>query len=163
MQVAIYIWISFFATEHNLDPILIEAIVRSEAGFKKDGKTYNPDAIGKIGEIGLMQMRHEYLEEPTRYLNPYENLKEGTKRLVELKRLENTLGAFWFTAWNAGASGALEYHKKFGISKHKYSKKVLSNYIAIKKEMKKRPLEHRYEFLGYVHKKNNFNLIVQAD
>lgn len=146
MQIMILVWIQMFSAEYKLDPVLVEAIVRTEAGFAKDRKTYNHLAKGGIGEIGLMQMRKEYLDSPQTYYNPYKNLKEGVKRLAELKKLEKELGEFWFVAWNLGPTGALKFHKARGISRAPYTRMVFKNYFAIKREMKKRPLDIRYAY-----------------
>lgn len=155
MKTMLLVWISFFSNEYKMDPVLVEAIVRTES-------SYNSQAIGPIGEIGLMQMRHEYLDNPKKYLDPYENLKEGVKRLAELKRLENELGPFWYTAWNLGPTGAKRYNNKKGLYKHPYSKKVLANYIKIKKEIKTRPLSMQYQYMATT-RGRNFPLVVQAE
>lgn len=133
MKFIIIAWIQFFSAEYNLDPVLVEAIVKTES-------EYNYMATGGIGEVGLLQMRHEYLDRPTKYYNPHQNLKEGIKRLAELKKLENQLGQYWFVAWNMGATGALKYHKKHGIKNFIYGKKVFKNYHVLKTQRKATPL-----------------------
>lgn len=138
MKIAILVWIQFFASQHGVDPMLVEAIVRQES-------SYNPQATGSIGEIGLMQMRKEYLTKPNDYYQPYLNLKEGIKRLAELKRHENVLGPYWFVAWNAGSQGALVFHKTNGIENHKYSRMVMMRYAEIMQEHDKRPIKIQYK------------------
>lgn len=126
MQFIIIAWIQLFSAQYNLDPILVEAIVKTES-------EYNYLATGGIGEVGLMQMRHEYLDKPKKYYNPYQNLKEGIQRLAELKKLDKEFGPYWFVAWNLGVTGARKYHKKYHIRNFPYGKKVFKNYMAIKK------------------------------
>ena len=137
MKVMILVWIQFFSTQHGVDPMLVEAIVAQES-------SYNPKATGGIGEIGLMQIRKEYLDDPKAYYDPYLNLKEGIKRLAELKRLEKQLGPNWFVAWNLGATGALEFHKAHGIKNYPYSRDVFSKYARILAEHNKRDSKLQY-------------------
>lgn len=133
MKFVIIAWIQLFSAEYRLDPVLVEAIVKTES-------QYNYMATGGIGEVGLLQMRHEYLDKPRKYYNPYLNLKEGIARLAQLKKLERELGPYWFVAWNLGETGARAYHKKHGIKNFPYGKKVFKNYLAIKKQRKSQPL-----------------------
>ena len=142
MKFIIIAWIQIFSAEYKLDPVLVEAIVRTES-------QYDYTATGGIGEIGLMQMRHEYLKNPKKYYNPYQNLKEGIARLAELKRLQKQLGPYWFVAWNMGVTGALKYHKKHGIKNFPYGKKVFKNYYVIKKERQNRPLPQQIQTASY--------------
>ncbi len=119
MQTAILIWISVFSGTYNVDPDLVAAMVETESQF-------NPNTTGAIGEIGLLQMRKEYLDRPQHYYHPVLNLSEGIERLSKLKRLESRLGKYWFCAWNLGPTGALKIDKKIGIENFSYCKKVIN-------------------------------------
>jgi len=133
MQFIIVAWIQFFSAQYNLDPVLVEAIVKTESN-------YDYLATGSIGEIGLMQMRHEYLDRPAKYYNPYQNLRVGIQRLAELKKLESEFGPYWFVAWNLGVTGARKYHEKKGIRNFPYGKKVFKNYYVIKQRKPIQPI-----------------------
>lgn len=43
-------FISFSAEKHNVDPVLVKALIYQESKFKED-------AVGKSGEMGLMQIK----------------------------------------------------------------------------------------------------------
>jgi hypothetical protein len=92
---------------------------------------YNPNATGAIKEVGLMQLRREYLEDPDSYYNPRKNLKEGIKRLAKLKRLKDKLGENWWCAWNLGPTGALRLESKGELSSFHYCKNVKNKYIKL--------------------------------
>lgn len=151
MKIMILVWIQFFSNQYGVDPILVESIVAQESN-------YNPKATGSIGEIGLMQIRKEYLTNPQTYYDPYLNLKEGVKRLAELKRLEKHLGPYWFTAWNLGPTGALELNKNGNIKNFPYAKKVYARYAKILKEHGSRDPKVQYA----VHKKGNQKRLVAS-
>lgn len=121
MKLTIVALIKIFSIQYNIDPFLVEAIVQQES-------MYNPNSTGGLNEVGLMQMRPEYLDNPQSYYDPRKNLREGIKRLSKLKRLEPKLGKNWFCAWNLGANGALRLHQKNKLNNFKYCKEVRAKY-----------------------------------
>lgn len=112
-------WILFLSNTHNVDPYLVTAIIETESSF-------NADATGLIGEIGLMQIRKEYLKKEINYYDPINNLKAGIPKLASYKRLQNKLGDYWFCSWNLGPTGALRYNKAKGLKNFRYCKKVIN-------------------------------------
>lgn len=120
-------YIYIFSVGYDVDPMLVTSIVSVESSF-------NANATGGMGEIGLMQIRSEYLTNPKDYYNPVLNLKEGIKRLSKLQRLEPKLGRYWYCAWNLGAVGAIRYHKRKGLHRFSYCKKVEKRKAELKEE-----------------------------
>lgn len=154
MKVMILVWIQFFSNQYGVDPVLVESIVAQESN-------YNPKATGGLGEIGLMQIRKEYLTNPKAYYDPYLNLKEGVKRLAELKRLEKQLGPYWFAAWNLGPTGALEFNKRKHIKHFPYAKEVYVRYAKILKEHGTR--DPKVQYAVHKKKRNQKRLIASVD
>lgn len=104
------------ASEHDMDPALIKAVVWRESRF-------DPKARGTAGEIGLMQLRElaarEWAEangirdfEPTHLLNTRTNLLAGTWYLKKWRdrspHPEDPL-PFALAAYNAGPTKAREW------------------------------------------------------
>lgn len=112
-------WILFLSNNHKVDPYLVTAIVEVESSF-------NANTTGSIGEIGLMQIRKEYLSKKINYYDPINNLKAGVPMLASLKRLKKKLGKYWFCSWNLGPTGAIRYNRRKGLKNFKYCKKVMT-------------------------------------
>ncbi len=117
MKLLIVAWIQIYSSFFGVDPYFVEAIVQQES-------MYNANATGAASEVGLMQIKREYLDFPDEYYNPRLNLFVGVKRLSELKRLRSKLGQNWFCAWNLGPTGALRLHREGTLSKFKYCRQV---------------------------------------
>lgn len=67
---------------------------------------WNPNAIGKHGEIGLMQIRPQYASVSRHELfDPVKNLKEGMRILSNKKKRCPSVPHFT-TCYNRGVSGA---------------------------------------------------------
>jgi hypothetical protein len=109
---------------------------------------YNPKATGPLNEVGLMQMRHEYLDNPNKYYDARLNLKEGIKRLAKLKRLEPKLGSNWFCAWNLGAVGAIRMAKKKRLRKFHYCKSVKRRYSILVKDNQNKNTNIKGEYVS---------------
>lgn len=131
MKIMIITWIHIYSALFQVDPYLAEAIVQQES-------TYNPKATGLIKEVGLMQIRRKYLDNPDIYYNPRLNLFIGIKRLAELQRLKPRLGENWFCAWNLGPTGALALHKEKKLNNFKYCREVKSKRLKLVKEYNKK-------------------------
>ena len=117
MNYLILINIWWYSMAHNVDHRLIESIVETES-------SYRPHITGKVGEIGLMQLKPYYLPGPLSLYHPETNIAIGVRELVKLKRLQPKLGRYWYVAWNMGATGSLNYAKTKDISKFSYAIKV---------------------------------------
>lgn len=112
-------WINMYAAIYNVDPNLVNSIIQVESN-------YNHLAVGKLGELGLMQLRPEYVSvDKSKLLIPKENIKIGIRMLAKLKKTcEPRLGKAWPICYNLGPTRALKikypeqfiYYKK--ITKH---------------------------------------------
>jgi hypothetical protein len=81
------------ATKYDLPPGLLESIADRESGF-------NPNAKGKAGELGMMQLRPEY--HPDAGKDPVADIFEAAKTLSDLRQQLGSLEAAK-AAYNAGS------------------------------------------------------------
>lgn len=95
------------------DPLLLQAIAKVESSF-------NPKARGKIGEIGLFQIRPEYHP-----ISPEMNVREQTRVAIKLlKALKVECGKKFLQCWNMGSARTAQKNFK----KTKYETKVQNAY-----------------------------------
>jgi soluble lytic murein transglycosylase-like protein len=117
-------WIDRYASEHGLDPRLVEALIQVESG-------YDASALSRKGAMGLMQLMPETARE-LGVLDPWDavqNLRGGTRYLKQLiDRFAGDL-ELALASYNAGP-GAVERHR--GVPPYRetsaYVQKVLSLY-----------------------------------
>ena len=93
-----------WATERNLDPRLVQAVVQVESG-------YNPKALSNQGAIGLMQLmpgtaREVGIDDPW---NPERNVEGGTAYLRKMLDFFNGDLEFALAAYNAGPNAVLNH------------------------------------------------------
>jgi hypothetical protein len=104
----------------GIDPNLVHALVKHESN-------YNPNAIGLVGEVGLLQIRPEYVPEtPEQLKDPCTNLKRGIQLLKHARRYcKHQEDETWINCYNLGITGAekVKYPKLFP-----YYKAVMANY-----------------------------------
>jgi len=119
------------ATEHEIDPALIKAIIMAESG-------YNPKAVSKKGAVGLMQLMPVTAEAlgVEDIFNPEHNINGGVlyiKRLIDLFEGDVKLA---LAAYNAGIRKVRMYQ---GIPPFKatryYINKVLKYYEHYRRQM----------------------------
>ena len=106
------------ARRYQVDPALIKAVIWQESRFR-------PDALGRAGEIGLMQIRedaafewadHEKIHpfEHRSILNPERNIHAGTFYLSKLMKrylsTDNPL-PYALADYNAGRTHVLRWNK----------------------------------------------------
>lgn len=97
----------------QIDPYLILAIAQIES-------SYNPKAVGKIGEIGLYQLRPEF--HPIRKTD---SIERQTKIAIKyLKKLQASCFDKVLQCWNMGPTRA----KKYKYASTNYERKVLNAY-----------------------------------
>lgn len=101
-QLVIIGLIKFWSGVYEMDASLIESVVRHESSM-------NSNAIGAAGEIGLMQIKPQYVKGYTReqLFDPQINLIVGIKQLKDAKRTcvhQNDIE--WLTCFNMGNTGA---------------------------------------------------------
>jgi soluble lytic murein transglycosylase len=129
------------AAKHSLDPYFVMAVISGESSF-------NPLAIGPVGEIGMMQIRpqtgkwmSEILktswkgEETLR--DPVKNIKLGVAYLSWLRNKFQGHGQLYVAAYNMGPKAV-----KNAVSRDVYPKDypihVMKRYIAFYKEIGKK-------------------------
>jgi hypothetical protein len=103
------------ATEYDLDPKLIKAIIAVESNW-------NPKAVGKYGELGLMQLHPRFVEGAT--LAVEQNIWAGAKHLNSIRAacpLKD--GMTFVVCYNNGPNRRPKYPHL-----HPYYKKVISAY-----------------------------------
>lgn len=135
--------ILFYSLLNDVDPKLTQSIMFTES-------SYNEKATGPYGEVGLMQIRPDYIPYPyrARISNTEENIALATYKLGRLKRrLQPRLGNAWFTAYNMGATGAIRASKKKDPTDFKYYKHVSNSYDLIfhRNDIKKYVIPFRYK------------------
>ena len=104
------------ANRYRLDPALIRAVIWRESGF-------NPDACGRAGELGLMQIREtaalewasaEHIKDFDHMacLNPRTNVLAGSwylERVLRHYRLADNPLPFGLAEYNAGRGNVLKW------------------------------------------------------
>lgn len=97
--------ISKAASEYQLDPALIRAVIHAESSFR-------PATISKKGAIGLMQLMpntavHLGVENAS---EPEQNILAGSRYLAQLLKQYNGELPLALAAYNAGASNVRRYN-----------------------------------------------------
>ncbi len=132
------------ATKHALDPLFIMAVISGESSF-------NPEMIGGVGEIGLMQVRPstgkwiadlkgiEWGGEKSLF-DPRTNIKLGVTYLAWLRTKFDGHGQLYLAAYNMGP-----YAVKNAVSRKVYPKDypihVMKRYLAYYKDIGKKKTE----------------------
>ena len=124
--------------KHKLDPYFVMAVISGESSF-------NPEAIGPVGEIGLMQIRPETGEWMAEKIgvswngdrtlrNPVENIRLGTAYLAWLREKFDKDGQLYLAAYNMGAKSV---KRALGrkIRPKDYPKHVMKRYLAFYEEL----------------------------
>lgn len=121
------------AFKHQLDPMFVAAVIEGESSF-------NPDTIGPVGEIGLMQVRpstgkwlSQRLKRPwtgkSSLKNPVTNVVLGTAYLAFLRNKFEGHGQLYVAAYNMGPKNV-----RRALSKHVWPKDypihVMKRYLA---------------------------------
>lgn len=126
------------SSKHSLDPYFVMAVISGESSF-------NPKAVGPVGEIGLMQLRlttGEWMAKKMKMkwhgdktLNdPVANIKLGTAYLAWLRERFKGHGQLYVAAYNMGA---LSVKRAVGrnVWPKDYPRHVMKRYLAFYKEM----------------------------
>ena len=123
------------AAKYRLDPLIITAVIDGESGF-------NPQAIGPVGEMGLMQLRPstakwiaQKMNVPfygnVSLLNPVINIRIGMAYLSYLRRELDGYGTHvYLAAYNMGIGTVLKFLAK-NIQPEIYSRHVMKRYAKL--------------------------------
>jgi soluble lytic murein transglycosylase len=129
------------AGKNSLDPYFVMAVISGESSF-------NPLAIGPVGEIGMMQIRPAtgaWMSKITKtkwsgektLRDPIQNIKLGTAYLSWLRTKFEGHGQLYLAAYNMGPGSV-----KKAVSRNVYPKDypihVMKRYIAFYKDMGKK-------------------------
>jgi soluble lytic murein transglycosylase-like protein len=114
--------IEMVASQHNLYPELLHAVVRTESA-------YEPSALSPAGAVGLMQLMPKTAE---RYRvsdiwDPVDNLRGGAKYLRDLLDMFGNDLRLALAAYNAGENAVIKYGKRIPPypETQRYVRKVL--------------------------------------
>jgi soluble lytic murein transglycosylase len=126
--------------KHALDPYFVMAVIAGESSF-------NPQAVGPVGEIGLMQIRlstgkwmagitKEQWQGEKTLRDPVANIKLGVAYLAWLRTKFAGHGQLYLAAYNMGP-GAVKKAVSRAIYPKDYPIHVMKRYIAFYKEIGK--------------------------
>jgi hypothetical protein len=120
------------ATRHGVDPDLALAIARVESGL-------NYKAVGRLGEVGLFQLRPEY---HTAELGDIEqNIDTAVRYLATVReRCKADYGNAWFVCFNHGPNKRLKDPHNFSYYLKVERERQMLQYFVKQKEMIKRHL-----------------------
>lgn len=125
---------------HNYDPIFLLAVIKTESSF-------NFNAIGSAGEIGLMQLKPATAQWICKKKNvkwrgakalkdPEYNIIVGALYFKYLKKTLKSQSQKYITAYNMGLA-SMKRANKSELKNHPYYTKVTKNYIRIYSDLNK--------------------------
>lgn len=124
------------ARAHGMDPYFVMAVISGESSF-------NPLAVGPVGEIGMMQIRPstgKWMAEKIKFKwkgdktlrDPVANIKLGTAYLAWLREKFDNHGQLYLAAYNMGPKSVKTALGK-RIWPKDYPKHVMKRYLAFYK------------------------------
>jgi soluble lytic murein transglycosylase-like protein len=107
----------FYSLMAGIDPQITHAVIEVESRG-------NPFAVGKLGDSGLMQVRHQFVPETQQQLfQGCTNIMRGVSLLKQAKdKCVHKLNNTWLTCYNLGIRGGLKIKHP---SKFIYYKKIM--------------------------------------
>lgn len=122
------------STIHSIDPLLLLAVMRQESH-------YRPDAMGRHGEIGLMQIKPEtarwiasrvgiYWSDDSTLFDPQLNVQVGAAYISFLRGRFNKLGKHYLAAYNLGPA-ALRSKLRNNELPVEYSSSLTKHYVGL--------------------------------
>lgn len=140
-MISIMSLITYYSMVMNFDPAISLAVARQETNF-------NNAVIGDVGEIGVFQIRGEFIENYSKeeLRNPEINIKVGIKLLKKAKKYcKYKRNLDWLVCYNAGINGGSKIKHpdkfKYVVNVTKYYKEFKNEYAnSIQKSRKPRTL-----------------------
>lgn len=134
------------AHKNEFDPIFVLAVIQTESSF-------NPDQIGGVGEIGLMQIRPETGEWMAKIAgikwsgnetleDPMMNIKIGCAYLTWLREKFDSHARLYLAAYNMGQGNVRGLLKQDRWPKD-YPARVMQNYVGFYEDLKERQPANR--------------------
>jgi soluble lytic murein transglycosylase len=132
------------SARHELDPLFVMAVISGESSF-------NPEAVGPVGEIGLMQLRPstaawiarkqrvKWQGEKT-LTSPTRNIELGVAYLGWLRTHFRQHGQLYLAAYNMGATSVKRALDK-KIWPKDYPRHVMKRYLALYRDFNARPAD----------------------
>jgi len=126
------------AARHSLDPYFVMAVISGESSF-------NPLAVGPVGEIGMMQIRPTTGEWMAKIVkskwngektlrDPVANIKLGTAYISWLREKFSGQGQLYLAAYNMGAKSVKRALSK-KIWPKDYPMHVMKRYVAFYRDI----------------------------
>jgi len=120
------------------DPVFLLAVIKTESAF-------NPNAIGGVGEIGLMQIRPTTAQWITKKIgikwkgtqalkDPAYNIQVGAAYFSYLKKKLDSNSAHYINAYNMGINNLRRLPADSKIS-HPYYSRIMANYLGIYQDL----------------------------
>lgn len=131
--------------KYKIDPVFVASIIQVES-------TFNPEARGLAGEVGLMQLMPSTAKEiavklkikwigPKTLLDPMNNVRIGTAYLSKLRGFFDKKPNRYITAYNVGPGKILKIENSNDLPKF-YSTKVLKYYEEFYKKISATRIPH---------------------
>ncbi len=119
------------ASEHDMDPFFLIAVIQQESSF-------NPDAVGGVGELGLMQIRPGTGAWMAKILgmkklnlrDPVQNIKIGAALFERLREDFDNQSRSYISAYNMGPAKLRTRLSQKKLPKE-YASKVMKHYISM--------------------------------
>ena len=126
--------------EHSYDPVFLLAIIKTESSFDQN-------AIGTVGEVGLMQIRPETAEwicqkskiawrGANALKDPQYNLLIGSYYFKYLRSTLKSESFKYITAYNMGIN-KMQRRSEEELKAHDYFDKVVKNYLKIYSDLRR--------------------------
>lgn len=119
------------ATKYRMDPLFLLSIIRQESAF-------NPEAVGSVGELGLMQIRpttaewlnkgHKITKNKINLRDSVINIQVGAYYLNLLREKFKQNSNWYISAYNMGAT-KLRRKIAENIKPKEYSQNIMKHYV----------------------------------
>ena len=112
--------ILYYSLMSGINPAITEAIINVESKG-------NPFALGKLGDSGLMQIRHQFVPETQQQLfQSCTNIMRGVQILKQVKeKCKHKLNNTWLICYNLGIRGGSKIKRPTSFI---YYKKVMEEF-----------------------------------